>query len=108
MMTFVIESSFKEQFCRTVKFRCSFYMQLPQQYLLMPARVWPLLTFSESTICVLVRYHLVYAHHITLARAMWCKVLGIRRIEAIQYFARESAKNGKLLFFAKRQVVNLC
>lgn len=97
-MTFVIESSFKEQFCSTVKFRCGFYMQLLQQYLLMPARVWPLLTFSESTICILMRYHLVYAHHITIVRAMWYKVLAIRRIEAIQHFARESAKNGKLLF----------
>jgi len=48
-----------------------------------------------------VRYHLVYAHHITIVRAMWYRVLGIRRIEAIQYFARESAKNVKLLFFCQ-------
>lgn len=64
-------------------------MQLLHQYLLMSAHVWPLLTFSESTICILVRYHLVYAHHITTVRAMWYMVLGIRRIEAIQHFARE-------------------
>lgn len=76
-------------------------MQLLQQYLPMPAHVWPLLTFSESTICVLVRHHLVYAHHITIVRAMCYKVLGIRRIEAIQHLARESAKNGKVIFFGQ-------
>lgn len=31
-------------------------------------------------------------------RAVWYKVLGTRRIEAIQHFVRESAESGKLGF----------
>lgn len=37
MMTYGIESSFREQPCSRVKFRYGFYMQLLQQCLLIPA-----------------------------------------------------------------------
>lgn len=96
MMTIAIESSFMEQLCSRVQFRYGFHMQLLQQCLLIPAYVGPLRTFSARTICIFVKYTSVMHTMLPWFRAVWYKVLGTRRIEAIQDFV--SAKRGKLGF----------
>lgn len=98
MMTFVIESSFREQLCSRVKVRYGFYMQSTAVSFIL-AYVWPLLTCSARWFLCFCEISLrLCTSCYCWFRAVWYKVLGTRRIEAIQHFVRRSAKSGKLGF----------